>query len=134
MRIVSCQSCLSAVLNTCTYFFPVASTMEIRLTGTNSFLLIGRVEVNVDGRGWGTVCDDSWSLQDAFVACRMLGFGSAIETTIQGWPFGEGNGTIWLDDVVCFGNESTLLECSHSSVGEHNCHHYEDAGVMCSRE
>ena len=43
--------------------------------------------------------------------------------------FGEGNGSILLDDVQCTGNESTLLNCTHSSVS--NCEHREDAGVKC---
>ena len=46
--------------------------------------------------------------------------------------FGEGMGPIVLDDLHCKGNESSLLECPHGGVGEHNCGHAEDAGVICS--
>ena len=45
--------------------------------------------------------------------------------------FGEGTGTIELDDVSCDGSESTLLSCTHSTIGYSDCHHYEDAGVKC---
>nr|XP_054755320.1 deleted in malignant brain tumors 1 protein-like isoform X3 [Lytechinus pictus] len=89
----------------------------------------GRVEVYANG-GWGTVCDDSWGDTDATVVCQSLGFGSG--TAHSNAHFGEGSGDILLDDVSCDGDETSLLECSNSGIGVHNCRHAEDAGVTCS--
>ena len=45
--------------------------------------------------------------------------------------FGEGTGTIWLDNVQCIGNESHLLNCTANSSGVNSCSHTQDAGVRC---
>ena len=80
---------------------------------------------------WGTVCDNSWDMNDARVVCRQLGFPDAISAPHSA-RFGSGSGNIWLDHVRCSGNENSILHCSHNGWGSHNCGHSEDASVICS--
>ncbi|XP_075286595.1 macrophage receptor MARCO [Opisthocomus hoazin] len=86
----------------------------------------GRVEVFHQG-SWGTVCDDGWSIQDATVVCRMLGYSRAVSA----FTATAGTGQIWLDDVNCRGNERSIFDCSKSDWGVNNCSHNEDAGLEC---
>ena len=123
---------------------------DVRLIGGSS-QLEGRLEVCINGE-WGTVCDDSWDDNDASVVCRQLGFNntgimllcvqsdlhiaiiSSGSTAIElsAVHFGGGFVPILLDEVECVGTEAKLVNCNSNFVGEHDCSHSEDAGVICT--
>ena len=112
--------------------FQYFTEIKIRLVGGSSYNE-GRVEVYYNDE-WGTVCDDGWSSTDARVVCRQLGFGLS-GTAIGSAGFGQGSGSIWLDSVLCTGNESKLSECGHLGIGlTRNCSHFNDASVACTRD
>lgn len=114
-------------------FIPIVfcETGELRLVG-GATILEGRVEVCVN-ETWGTVCDQMWNSPDADVACRQLGFQSSNATATVDASFGAGSGRIWLSNLLCFGSESRLIDCSHAVIGvSDGCNgHSDDAGLRC---
>uniref|UniRef100_A0A8C5ZCH8 SRCR domain-containing protein n=1 Tax=Marmota marmota marmota TaxID=9994 RepID=A0A8C5ZCH8_MARMA len=90
----------------------------------------GRVEI-IHQHSWGTVCGDSWDLNDAHVVCRQLGCGVAFNALLYS-QFGEASGPIWLTKLACTGKEDYLWNCPALGLGKNNCGHYYDAGVICS--
>lgn len=66
------------------------STMKLRLVGPEGRPEEGRLEVLYQGQ-WGTVCDDDFALQEAMVACRQLGFETAL-TWAHSAKYGQGEG------------------------------------------
>ena len=94
----------------------------------------GRVEILYNGV-WGTICSDGWSLDNAIVVCRSVGFSGANTFYVTSSQYGPGAGPIWLDNVMCDGNEPSLATCSHRGVNFTNstsCTHAKDVGVNCS--
>ena len=118
-----------------TKYIEINTTLDgqLRLVGGRD-AFEGRLEI-LYGGFWGSVCDDSWDSRDAEVVCRQLGLNTTRAFAFGMAPFGQGTGPIHLDEVGCTGREQTLISCPHNDpVGEHNCVHYEDAGVRCHLE
>jgi len=104
------------------------SSIQYRLGNPKSNHREGRVEVRYKGI-WGTVCDDDFGANEAKVFCRSLGYDGAAAVIKE---FAQpGDGLIWLDQVSCLGNETSLEKCTHFEWGENNCNHTEDVSVRC---
>ena len=88
------------------------------------------MEIFLNGQ-WGTICDNSWSQQDAIVTCKQLGFLDAIKP-VGGGYYGPGDGEILLSEMGCNGEELSLITCDNGMKSHrHNCSHDQDAGVVC---
>ena len=119
----------------------------VRLSGGN-VPTEGRVEV-YHRKEWGTISHNGWGINSAHVVCRSLGYGVATEAK-SGAFFGPGSGTVWLDNVWCYGVESDLEKCNgggngwgggiplesqdrwYSITENIDQNHFSDASVICS--
>jgi deleted-in-malignant-brain-tumors protein 1 len=118
------------------YYYTGASRCEdgeIRLIGGAAENL-GRLEICF-GNLWGSVCDDLFESNEAQVVCRQLGYTNYQRSFVEkSGFFGQGQTAIHLDDLDCNGTETRLADCNHPGVGNHNCAHFEDVGVICHGE
>ncbi|XP_072411948.1 scavenger receptor cysteine-rich domain-containing protein DMBT1-like [Chiloscyllium punctatum] len=91
----------------------------------------GRVEVFYN-MTWGTVCLESLDFHDAAVICKQLHCGVLVDVSYDNKLFGAGTGPIWLGEIDCPSQESTLWQCQRNPWGQHNSNGRKDARVLCS--
>ncbi|XP_066515941.1 antigen WC1.1-like isoform X2 [Hoplias malabaricus] len=123
-------NCSSAEVVNCSSREQLSITCSaVRLVGSGG-ACAGRLEVFHSG-SWGTVCGDLWDIKDAQVVCRQLQCGEALSAPVPA-RFGPGTGPIWLNEVQCEGNETSLWNCRYQLSEGGECGHEEDVGVVCS--
>jgi hypothetical protein len=81
---------------------------KVRLRGTINHLIIGQVEVCVNGT-WSTICNDYWDDNDASVICNQLGYSFHGAQAYSSVIFDDYPTRIY--GVNCSGNEAKLFNC-----------------------
>ena len=107
----------------------VKSSFHVHLiNGTSPWQ--GRLEISYQDV-WASVCDKGYDIDEGDVVCHQLGHDYAVEVK-PGAFFGKGNGDIWINDLDCFGNETTLKQCRQLPWTAHKCLHDDDVGLICN--
>jgi hypothetical protein len=119
------QKDVTRLLNKHVYFIVIEG--EVRLIGTRK-PNTGLVQIFHQNR-WGFVCDDYWGTPDTTVVCRQLGYlrgGRTVKhkATIE-------NVLFWMDNVACYGNETSLSQCTFPGWNKHDCVAGESVIVEC---
>ena len=86
--------------------------VQVRLVGNNNDKLKGRLEVLYNGT-WGYACNHKFGYDDADVVCRQMGFSRVSQTKISDHKSDQ----IWLRNVNCNGQESSITSCPHDAWG-----------------
>jgi deleted-in-malignant-brain-tumors protein 1 len=110
-------------LKNCLVSVEECATGDVRLVGGIANSSSGLLEVCVNGV-WGTVCDyvNEWNHENAAVVCHQLNLPTSNAKMLPSSMFDSTpHGPILLDKVHCNGDEEMLMDCSHSSIGNHFC-------------
>ena len=92
----------------------------------------GALQVYDGVQHWGTICSGGWSLDDADVACRNLGFTKAMAITT--YPAITEDSNYFLDHVGCskYNPVSNLGDCAYYGTDECPCLSGTIAGAVCA--
>lgn len=104
-------------------FYPSARLVEGRQSPRE-----GLVQVYYN-KTWHWVCADQWDKKDADVACRMMDFNGSLSAFYDSEKTMQTKPAVWLNNMQCTGNESSLFFCKHGGLGSHDCK--AKAGVIC---
>ena len=89
----------------------------------------GRLEVYHEGQ-WGSVCSHKFGYHEATVACRMMGYSSALQV-LTNEQSGKTDNKIVLSELTCAGTESHLTDCQYDDDEEETCSQGHPVHIEC---
>lgn len=107
----------------------------VRLIGSVHDVHRGRVEILHNGV-WGRICYlEDWTIREANVVCRQLGYDDALLNAFIGGGSDVDAGVIGFTNVQCVGNETSISNCTsrRRQWGVlQSCQRGDENGVMCN--
>ena len=103
---------------------------QLRLKGMHNGE--GIIEIR-HGHHWGLICASEWTMSAGEVACRQLGY-EGVTRVMRVTPGNENlDRHVVFNGTDCRGNESRLIECTHSGFGNftEQCHPLKLPWVSC---
>ena len=100
---------------------------SVQLAGCNTDC--GRLEVKIEGSSeWLAVCSNTWSMKEASVVCKQLGFSTTLGAPVN---YKKGSSNVERLDINCDGSEKSISECQiEKGTGE--CESEGVIGAYCS--
>ena len=65
------------------------------------------------------------------ILCRELGFSRYMCAAVDPSTFGVGSGPVWLSQLTCPSDSTSLNQCSYTGFGNDTCTHSDDTAVIC---
>ena len=62
--------------------------------------------------------------------CQFCDYNNYHQNTFS-FGFGSSSQRIWLDNVICTSSESRIVDCSHNTIGNNNCNHFQAVMISC---
>lgn len=117
------------ILNLTSDIYELLFSFAVRLVGGASNKQ-GLVQVYYNNN-WHWVCGEQWDKHDSNVTCQWLGYSGSSEAYTDTARDGA-NGTTWMTNVNCTGDERSLFSCVHDGWLGGSCASNQMAGVRCT--
>ena len=83
---------------------------------------------------WGGICEDGFSINEAHIVCKMLGYG--YESALSAGNHLSKNPpkpNYVLDDLMCSGDEDSVFDCLNNGEWQGDCYADTIAGIKCQQ-